>query len=43
MREIDVSAGTIEYQDTDGDGHVIVLLHGVVMGRPAVAPRCKPT
>lgn len=30
--EIDVSAGTIEYDDTGGDGPVVVLLHGVMMG-----------
>jgi pimeloyl-ACP methyl ester carboxylesterase len=31
MREIELSAGTIEYQDTGGDGPVIVLLHGLIM------------
>ncbi|MFC8076400.1 alpha/beta fold hydrolase [Streptomyces sp. NPDC057307] len=31
MREIDLSAGTIEYQDTGGDGPVLVLLHGMMM------------
>ena len=30
MKEIELSAGTIEYQDT-GDGPVIVLLHGLMM------------
>ena len=30
MREIELSAGTIEYQDT-GDGPVLVLLHGLMM------------
>lgn len=30
-REIDLSAGTIEYTDTGGDGPVIVLLHGLLM------------
>jgi pimeloyl-ACP methyl ester carboxylesterase len=30
MQEIELSAGTIEYQDT-GDGPVIVLLHGLMM------------
>ena len=27
MREIELSAGTIEYEDTGGDGPVFVLLH----------------
>jgi pimeloyl-ACP methyl ester carboxylesterase len=31
MTEIALSAGTIEYQDTGGDGPVIVLLHGLLM------------
>jgi pimeloyl-ACP methyl ester carboxylesterase len=31
MREIELSAGTIEYEDTGGDGPVVVLLHGVAM------------
>jgi pimeloyl-ACP methyl ester carboxylesterase len=31
MREIELSAGTIEYQDTGGDGPTIVLLHGLMM------------
>jgi pimeloyl-ACP methyl ester carboxylesterase len=31
MREIELSAGTIEYVDTGGDGPVIVLLHGLMM------------
>src|ERR1700727_3031466 len=31
MREIGLSAGTIEYEDTGGDGPVIVLLHGLLM------------
>jgi pimeloyl-ACP methyl ester carboxylesterase len=30
VREIELSAGTIEYQDT-GDGPVLVLLHGLMM------------
>src|SRR6476620_9557127 len=30
-REIALSAGTIEYQDTDGEGPVIVLLPGLLM------------
>ena len=30
MREIELSAGTIEYQDT-GDGPALVLLHGLMM------------
>jgi pimeloyl-ACP methyl ester carboxylesterase len=31
MREIELSAGTIEYQDTGGGGPVLVLLHGLMM------------
>jgi pimeloyl-ACP methyl ester carboxylesterase len=31
MQEIELSAGTIEYEDTGGDGPVLVLLHGVAM------------
>lgn len=30
--EIELSAGTIEYEDTGGGGPVVVLLHGVMMG-----------
>jgi pimeloyl-ACP methyl ester carboxylesterase len=29
--EIELSAGTIEYEDTGGDGPVLVLLHGLLM------------
>ena len=31
MPEVELSAGTIEYEDTGGDGPVVVLLHGVAM------------
>ncbi|MGZ4179913.1 MAG: alpha/beta fold hydrolase [Solirubrobacteraceae bacterium] len=31
MQTVDVSAGTIEYIDTGGDGRVLVLLHGLAM------------
>src|SRR5262249_58071342 len=31
MTQIQLSAGTIEYQDTGGDGPVLVLLHGLMM------------
>ena len=31
MRQIDLSTGTIEYEDTGGDGPVLVLLHGLMM------------
>jgi len=31
MREIELSAGTIEYTDTGGPGPVLVLLHGLLM------------
>src|SRR3954451_10394595 len=29
--EIELSAGTIDYEDTGGDGPVVVLLHGLAM------------
>ena len=31
MKTIELSAGTIEYQDTGGDGPVLVLVHGLMM------------
>lgn len=31
MAEVELSAGTIEYQDTGGPGPVLVFLHGVMM------------
>jgi pimeloyl-ACP methyl ester carboxylesterase len=31
VKEIELSAGTIDYEDTGGDGPVIVLLHGLMM------------
>ncbi len=31
MKQVELSAGTIEYRDTGGDGPVIVLLHGLLM------------
>jgi pimeloyl-ACP methyl ester carboxylesterase len=31
MKTIELSAGTIDYEDTGGDGPVIVLLHGLLM------------
>ena len=31
METTELSAGTIEYQDTGGDGPVVVLLHGLLM------------
>ena len=31
MREVELSAGRIEYEDTGGSGPVIVLLHGLIM------------
>ncbi|GAA4112849.1 alpha/beta hydrolase [Streptomyces hundungensis] len=42
MAEVDLSAGPVEYQDTGGEGPVVVLLHGVAMDgslwRNVVAP-----
>jgi len=31
MHEVELAAGTVEYQDTGGAGPVIVLLHGLIM------------
>ena len=31
MQEIELSAGTIEYEDTGGSGPIVVLLHGLAM------------
>jgi pimeloyl-ACP methyl ester carboxylesterase len=31
LHKVELSAGTIEYQDTGGDGPVVVLLHGLLM------------
>lgn len=31
MSDIELSAGTIEYEDTGGDGPVLVLLHAFLM------------
>jgi pimeloyl-ACP methyl ester carboxylesterase len=31
VREVEVQAGTIEYEDTGGDGPVVVLVHGLLM------------
>lgn len=31
MKSVELSAGTLEYEDTGGDGPVVVLLHGLLM------------
>jgi pimeloyl-ACP methyl ester carboxylesterase len=31
MPEVDLAAGTLDYEDTGGDGPIIVLLHGLLM------------
>ena len=31
MFEVELAAGTVEYEDTGGEGPVIVLLHGIGM------------
>src|SRR2546430_6714519 len=31
MRQVELSAGVIEYEDTQGSGPTIVLLHGLIM------------
>jgi pimeloyl-ACP methyl ester carboxylesterase len=38
MSEIELSAGTIEYDDTGGDGPVLLFLHGVAMDGSVWAP-----
>src|ERR1035438_85017 len=38
MRELELTAGTIEYEDTGGDGPVLVLLGGLAMGGPVWDP-----
>jgi pimeloyl-ACP methyl ester carboxylesterase len=45
MKQIELSAGTIEYQDT-GDGPPLVLLHGLMMDASlwmGLSPICPPT
>ena len=31
MPEMELSSGTIDYEDTGGDGPVVVLVHGLIM------------
>ena len=31
MHEVELAAGTVEYEDTGGSGPVMVLLHGLIM------------
>jgi len=31
LQTIELSAGSIEYQDTGGNGPILILLHGLVM------------
>ncbi|MGF7121654.1 hypothetical protein DEU38_11831 [Rhodococcus sp. AG1013] len=31
MREVELSAGPIEYEDTGGDGPVLMFIHGLIM------------
>ena len=38
MNTVEVSAGTVEYDDTGGDGPVLVLLHGLAMDGRVWAP-----
>jgi pimeloyl-ACP methyl ester carboxylesterase len=38
MSEVELSAGTIEYDDSGGDGPVLVFLHGVAMDGSVWAP-----
>ncbi len=42
MPTIDLSAGTLDYVDTGGDGPVIVFVHGVVMNATRVDRRDQP-
>lgn len=46
MPEVELSAGTIEYEDTGGDGPVIVFLHGATIDSSVwrhVIAVCEPT
>ena len=38
MSEVELSAGMIEYDDTGGDGPLLVFLHGVAMDGSVWAP-----
>jgi pimeloyl-ACP methyl ester carboxylesterase len=31
LEQVELSAGTVQYQDSGGDGPVVVLLHGLLM------------
>jgi pimeloyl-ACP methyl ester carboxylesterase len=45
MPELELSAGTIDYEDTGGEGPVVVLLHGVTMDGSLwrkVVPELRP-
>lgn len=45
MEQVQLSAGTVEYQDSGGEGPVVVLLHGVAMDGTLwrnVVPRLAP-
>ena len=35
MAHVEVSAGTIEYDDTGGNGPVVVFVHGLLMDGPS--------
>ena len=41
-RQIELSAGTIEYEDTGGEGPAIVLLGGLMMDASLLRPRAVP-
>ena len=46
MPEVDLSAGTIEYEDTGGSGPVVVFVHGLMMDGSLwrkVVQICVPT
>ena len=38
MPDVELAAGTISYDDTGGDGPVVVLRHGLAIGQIARAP-----
>lgn len=45
MERVELSAGPIEYEDTGGDGPVVVLVHGLIQGASLwrkVVPRLAP-
>jgi hypothetical protein len=42
MNQLGLSAGTIEYEDTGGDGPTLVLLHGLLTDASLTASGGEP-